>query len=100
MSKDELEDIHSTKMDRHLEKWEVEGTQALLLGLGRRAVLQSRHRIHPALFHRFWPLLFDARESFARNLIHEDAGEKLTAKLNVFHDMERLLQDVQAEWII
>ena len=86
-------------MDWHFEQWEVEGAQSLHLGFGCRAVVRSCHRIDLTLL-LLRPLLLNAHESLARYLIQEDAREKLAAKLHVLHDMERLLQDVQAEWII
>ena len=99
MGQDKLEDIHSAQMDWHFEQWEVEGAQSLHLSFSCRAIVRSCHRIYWTLL-RLRPLLLDAHESLARYLIQEDAGEELAAKLHVLHDMERLLQNVQAEWII
>ena len=45
MSQNELKDIHSTDVDGVLEQWHVERTQAFLLGLGRWAILDGRHRV-------------------------------------------------------
>ena len=99
MGQDQFEDIHAAQMDWHFEQWEVEGAESLHFSFSRRAVTRSCHRIYLTLL-RLRPLFFDAHESLARYLVQEDAGEELAAKLNVLHDMERLLQDVQAEWII
>lgn len=82
-------------MDWHLEHGKVEGIETWLPSLCRRTdTFFLRHGIHKILDG---PLLLNAIQRLAGYPVQEDAREELPAELFVPHNMERLLQDVEAE---
>ena len=75
-------------MHRHLKHRKVESVDRA------SGLIRVLHGIDYLLL---WPLLFDTIEYLARYLVQENAGKEISAEILIFNDMERLLQDVEAE---
>ena len=88
VGQNEFKHAHSINMHRFFEERHVKGALSWFISLSQWTVI--------ILVFIIRPLLFYACEDFARNARDKDTFEELAAEFIIFHDVERLLENVEA----